>query len=543
VSHVSRGKWAIHIALMIFLSSWLMYVCYFMPVKLTYFNSPDSTENVLNSYYISNGWIAFRDFANNHFPGVYLTVGWLFKVMGVGALDPSLELSFKSHFYASYVVTFWQLVWFTAFFSYIFRNRYFAAGIATGLLFFLNRELRVLHVLSETMILPLFSLAPLFLHRALWHLDKDKRLQAALFLAFPWAFFSLWLGLTAAPSTVAVAAGALLIVILHARSMSAFIRKRSKLICCWSLGLVAVIIATLGSIDLERMLFFNFPFNRPLAPAEGPGAIWSHASAHFRMDWQGRVWPLSTLVGTTVLIILNVSLTFIVMRCRYEHRESLRNLLFKVMLWVGIMSVAAVLAIWRYPFGYKTVALLGLNLGLMGQLLILIGLKFDLAAQFKIPLPRFGSLASFLVCGLLLILALGLRSRALERLEASIRPLFVTMEGYVENQKNLREKGICAFRDAFDSACICMRTTHFNPGDFLTYNMRQCQTWGVWIILIPYDSWSSGTFEEDSQRKEVGFLLVDPVAHGRLGVPASIVSRIKSARTCRQFDAVQEICI
>jgi hypothetical protein len=535
-------KWTTVIGLIFFLSWWIMQVCYFVPEKLLYFNSADSTENILNSYYISNGWIAFRDFANNHFPGVYLLVGWMFKLMGVHTIDPSLKLAFKSHFYASYVVTLWQLIWFSAFFTYIFRVRLLAACMAAGLLVYLNFELKALHVLSETMLFPIFSLVPALLHRALWHPDGNRRLLSGLFLIFPWTCISIWLGLTAALSTAVIAFGASLSILISIKPLSAAMRNEKKRILLWSIGLVILAVVTLISIDLKKMFYFNFPFNKPLAPPNGFSSVWSHAAQHFQFEWEGKEWPLRTMVATVVLILVNLGLTAWV-SC--DHR---RKSLMKMVLWASTLAVSAIFTIWRFPFGYKTVALLGINIGLAGQFLILLRLKFNYTYPFQylanlLMKWRFSNFASIIVSFFFIYLASSVRSQTLAVLKTSIQPLFISMRDYLENHRQFREAGVCRFRSQLSSGCTCIRATNFNAGDFLAYDMRQCQTWGIWIVLIPYDNWSSMMFERDFDRKDVGFLLTDDTTHRIFGVSETAVSKIRTGRRCRTFNSVEEVCL
>jgi len=534
--------WTTVIGLLFLLSWWIMQVCYFTPEKLLYFNSADSTENILNSYYISKGWIAFRDFANNHFPGVYLLVGWMFKLMGVDALDPSLKLAFKSHFYASYVVTLWQLIWFSAFFAYIFRVRLLAACMAASLLVYLNFELKVLHVLSETMLFPIFSLVPVLLHRALWHPDINKRLLSGFFLIFPWTIISIWLGLTAALSTVVIALGASLSILISVKPLSAAVLNEKKRILFWSIGLVVLAVVTLISIDLKKMLYFNFPFNKPLAPANGLSTVWSHAAQHFQYEWEGKEWPLRTMVATVGLILVNLGLTAWV---SYDNRQ---KLLTKMVLWASTLAVSALFTIWRFPFGYKTVALLGINIGLVGQFLILLRLKFNYTLPFQYLAGllikwRLRNLAGVMVSILFMYLALDVRSQTLAVLKTTIQPLFISMRDYLENHRQFREAGVCRFRSELSSGCTCIRATNFNAGDFLAYDMRQCQTWGIWIVLIPFDNWSSTMFEQDFDRKDVGFLLTDDNTHRIFGVSETAVSKIRSGRRCRTFNSVEEVCL
>ena len=103
---------------------------------VNHFPTVDVLENILNAYYVSNGWTAYRDFANNHSPGVYTYMAVFFRFFLASSLGPSESLldilSWLSTFATltfEAVMTYmaFRLARFPSFFSLLLRSPEFRA--------------------------------------------------------------------------------------------------------------------------------------------------------------------------------------------------------------------------------------------------------------------------------------------------------------------------------------------------------------------------------------------------------------------------------
>jgi hypothetical protein len=538
------SKIALTILGLLLLTLGLLKLNYWQDAKTPYFNTADPIENVLYAYYSSQGWIAYREFFSNHLPGVYHLLGWWFSLVGIADLTPSLKLFHKAVFYASFLVVLWQLSWTAGTFFILFRSVTLSLIAAAALLSWVYQEINFLVPLSETMISVMFMPIPFLTWQILNTKDEELRFRLAVLLALPWSFFSVWLGLTAAPSSFLVALVSWSVLLGVKPGFGKF---RHPLFLGSLLLVLGVGLLSLLKTDPAQMYFFNVPFNKPLAPTKSiVEQIYDNVIYQMGFEWSGREWFMRMFPAT--LILLGLSLVALLVAELRKRPSSRWQVFSRFAVWTLLILFAAAFSLWRHYVGYKTYALLGINFGLL--ILVLSAVRNQVwtpgtnPINFKLGWFGFGNGKAMLVLAVILsVTIISFHRRINRKLNKSIRPIFVTELETRQREIEWRRKKICGIHDGPSSDCACVRTTTFNPGDFLILNVKQCQPWGVWIPLFPYDPWSMDSFRRDVADPKVAFVVSDPAAHAMFNVPAESVAQIIATRKCEAFSDILQLCI
>lgn len=468
-------------------------------------NLPDSFENIFNSYQISAGRVAYRDFASNHFPGVFQFLGMYFEAFQLNKISPSPRLYEKSIIVATLGTASFQLLA-VSFAFYILEISVFL-GLFFGFVamlvtsFFFGTHIP----LTESYHVYLFISFPLILIKILTAETATERLKHAWWIFGPHFVLSVWLGLT----TVLVSLLGFFVgfcgLCRDYSSISAFLRERPKLIAVEIFITILPLILMIVQTDLKGLYFYNFPFNAPLQSnlLTNVSDAWSQILG-FENGFQ--ISPL--FVGVCLILLAGVNL----------NRQKFLSLRLNALYLVLMLSVVT-LIYWRTSSGSKVLPIYGLVMGL--------GLWSvrGILAQIRIhgpmcPLKKV-SKRFFLMVSLIFFVAFYAVNR-------KIYPLKDSGRSSVFDQAR-----ICQFKDPL-ILCKCLRLSNWDPMFFLSSDVRPCQGWSVFNVLVTINETTRKQLENDANDPGSAFILAKPL--NAFGFPDYLGEQIEKNKTCRPMN-------
>lgn len=488
----------------------------------------DSWENLLYSFYVANGWIVYQDFMANHMPGIYLFTAPFLKMSGAANLNPSdnmYELAGYSAFFATTLVQ--NLCVFI-----LLRCLHVKSGLAIFLssifTYCLNHRFNLMIPMSEDYILYGFILLPtLVMRSSQYHKDKYP-LKYPLALTIIAPLLINLVGLTHAPSTLWIFSLVIMWTLTNHNAplykLNTWKESKPIILAC-SLILLFVGTCLFMYVNLERLWYYNVVFNQPLS--QPISAMLTNITNHFDFT---RYHKTNALMNIPITIFLTTLASYSLFN--NKKLMSYKEVSFFFTTLVG----AAILCVWRDDHSYKTIGILGINIGIL-IMMVVHYLPKIVSIEFKFS-NRWLPLILSIVC--LTVLNKQFHSGAKQNLWNSIKTSY-KQEGDKNLTKILHRQGICSFREE-NSTCKCLRTFHFDPQLFLKNNVRACKPEGMWVSLYAYDSISDRKFHKQVQDPHYAYLLYSQQDHAIVGVPKSYINLVKKYKECERIDDRISVC-
>lgn len=473
----------------------------------------DSFENMLNGYYTSHGLIPYRDFAANHFPGLYFYLGLIFKIFSVTEIPPSQNLMDPLQ-YSAYFSTylFQEIMVFAA--LAILRVPLLINLITSCLLvYILGNVYNFMFPLSETFLVYCYMLLPVLMYRSIYSSDAHARSFFSIILLIFFPLFTNFIGLTFAPTCMIICAFAAWNlyrdkaldnfggIILNYRGYCALL----------TFGLISVMIALFALTDLSGLYFYNFPFNAILKPESL--SILNHVIWQFKMSWYG-LKPFLFYLPTTVLLL-------VALMASHPKRPMRMHAIMVITLFL-----AACFCLWRFQEGYKTYGVLGINIGII---FILICQFSTHIINFSVNVPA--SLKSPLTLGIIAVLTWNIYVSTQAKFWEKFRndgPIV-----FHDLDRQFQEAGVCKFGQ--DQAnCQCLRLTTFDPLLFVHHNLGQCKPSGIWIPNMAFHEHTMDELRKNVASNLTAFLVYDANVHQTLNFPEESLRNIRESRYCFQ---------
>jgi hypothetical protein len=446
-------------------------------------NRGDSEENILNAFLISQGWRAYSDFGNNHFPGVYLYLAPFLKLFGFHDGLQGPELSGRAMLACSFATVFFQVVLFTLAMKLCGLRALFTTVTIAGLSILLYGSWNVHLPMSETYCIGLYALWTVLVYRAVLAPTVRQRFTAAFWL-IPLGATATWFGLTQA---FANALGALFgaAVMWSARGGLPDARPVRGHVAAGVALCLTLLAATLWRSDIAGLLFYNFEVNlhvnRPVV-ADQLAAI---AQWHLRGAYE-----IPLLKSLPVLLLLVLVIAWLLVR---EGRGRRRIAVFG-----AVVVAAALLTFWREVRDFHAAPILGIQLGL---LFLLAGSLRRATWRWRVHanLWRFGREALYLCLGAMLAISVlfsaNLRALATHTTPTAIRPAAF--------------EGVCRFAD--EAACACVRVSRFDALFFLRHDLRPCRGYGFYSELLHLYPPMWGEYLREVQSRRIAYAIFEPL--------------------------------
>jgi hypothetical protein len=419
-------------------------------------NFTDSQENVADAFFISQGWRAYSDFGNNHFPGVYLYLAPFLKLFEFRSGFQGTEFLQRIMLAGSFATVLFQVVLFTLALKLCGLRALLTTLAIAALSVLLYGRWNVHLPMSETYCVGLYALWTVLVARAVLTHSARQRFVSAFWLV-PLGVVSTWFGLTQA---FANALGALFgAAAMWAAPRGIAVDRRVRAHVAAGIALcLAPLAATLWRADVAGLLFYNFEVNlsvqRPI-PAAQIAAI-----GHWHFLHALEIPPL---MGLPLLLLLVTAIALLLER---EGRDRRRIAIFGAMVVAG-----ALLTFWRDVRAFHATSILGIQFGLM---FLLAGLLRRATRRWRVhaPLSIFAREVLYLFLGMMVLIS-ALFSSNLRTLLARADPPSIRPASF---------EGVCRFAEEAD--CACVRVSQFDPAFFLREDLRPCRGYGFWTTLL-----------------------------------------------------------
>ena len=477
----------------------------------------DSFENMLNGFYLSQGWKVYEDFVANHTPGVYLILALGYQIFGVSNLHPSIQL-FEPLQYSSYFITLlFQQSCLWASCRLLGISRFSSLLIAIFASYGLAHKYNLMYPLSETFLMYSYALIPVIFFRLITQSQTKTNWNLALATLILFPFITNFIGLTFAPSSVIVAAFICLWILVNYRSKiinSEFIRTHWQAPVISLFFILTLAVLSLFFVNIDGLIHYNIPFNSILKPDHL--AFFKHALIQFQFDWYGKQTPLFFLPTTLLL----ASIVGVIIRVESG------SLNWSVLYFLSLFSVG-VFCLWRVEGGYKSYAIFGMNI----SLLILIAHRWiPKMVEFRIKTEKG---VKYLAVQTLIMAVLAWQAYIYAK--SNFWQRFETPQSFTYHHLDsvLQNNGICSFSDP-KPGCQCLRLFHFEPLVYVHHNVRQCKPDGIWIPNMNYDIESLTRLKDDIDGQQTAFVVYDQELHQLLKVPGHSVRKVIANKTCER---------
>lgn len=447
--------------------------CFVLLDRVKFFPWTDYSENLVGGVNISRGYKFGYDFSQPHFPGIYLYLGLIFKIIGLNNIPISDLLAYSSIVISSLAMMLMVLLF--------YRTTYGeAASYIIGIIAFLTLHMNTTFVMSETLA---FWLTVPLITSSIKYLEFEKFGSEILLLPLIITFAGLgfW-GISVFPY--------LMILIKEGVKLNEFILREKNKILVFVLTLGALIFLTAwGVSDFKKVYFWSVEINKVIRPDYVLNIKKSFRDFFVAEDFNIRIINIFSVLCFVLVLKIKEKITG-------------RTTIFLIIIASSI--------VWRVSGGYKVLPLLSIVLGV---LLYLWQCKAERADNF--------CKKNKIIIMIILVSVAAILSR---NSVGKINPQQSGDTYYTDDD-------LCRVNST--TKCLCVQVMVFGPQAYLFNDIRQCKyQMNTWADRLGTSGQYLEIINKSIDKKEGAYLIPPDEFTRDDSVLLSIIGKIKKTYTC-----------